>query len=375
MANIIATSTGLPPYYYPQDVMAAALRKYCLAMELDFDLDSIDRFFTNVKIDGRYCAFPLDSFFDPPNGMEETVGKAVKMSVDLVADTVTRLLDKVGLTPQDINQITSVSLIPAVPSLDARLMNQLPFSPNLVRMPLGGVGCMGSAIGVSRVADYLSGHPDEASILFSVELSSSLWQGPLQRDMYSMITRLPNDPSQYSDIIMTIVTAALFSDGAAAVLMVGDEHPLASQSEHPRVVDRRSVLLPNTVHLMGMEVVNTGTRNILRPEVSDHVKVGLRQAIDPLLSEHGLAIDDIARWIVHPGGPKIIQAVEAEFGLDEQLLQSSRDALAKYGNMSSPTVLFILDACLAGDPPPPGSYGLMVAMGPGFSQEAILLQW
>ncbi|MGK7908955.1 MAG: type III polyketide synthase [Synechococcus sp.] len=375
MAHIIATSTGLPPHYYPQDVMAAALRKYCLAMELDFDLDSIDRFFTNVKIDGRYCAFPLDSFFDPPNGMEETVGNAVKMSVDLVADTVTRLLDTVGLTPQDINQITSVSLIPAVPSLDARLMNQLPFSPNLVRMPLGGVGCMGSAIGVSRAADYLSGHPDEASILFSVELSSGLWQGPLQRDMYSMITQLPNDPSQYSDIIMTIVTAALFSDGAAAVLMVGDEHPLASQSEHPRVVDRRSVLLPNTVHLMGMEVVNTGTRNILRPEVSDHVKVGLRQAIDPLLAEHGLAIDDIARWLVHPGGPKIIQAVEAEFGLDEQLLQSSRDALAKYGNMSSPTVLFILDACLAGDPPPPGSYGLMVAMGPGFSQEAILLQW
>ena len=217
-------------------------------------------------------------------------------------------------------------------------------------------------------------HPTEASVLFAIEPSSALWQGSLQRVLAYMIGQLPQDPSQYSDIIMTIVTAALFGDGCAAVLLAGRDHPLA-QPGRPRIVASRSILLPNTVHLMGMDMVDTGTRNILRPEVADYVKIALRKTVDPLLSEHNLSIEQVARWIVHPGGPKIINAIEEEFGLDGQILQGSRDALAKIGNISSPTVLYILDQSLAGEQPPAGSYGLLLAMGPGFSQEAILLQW
>ncbi len=373
MAFIVATSTDFPPYYYPQEVLANALRKYFLAMDLDFDLDTIDRFFTNVAIDGRYFMLPLDSFYDPP-GMEVSVSKAIEATVNLIGQTVRKLLDKVALEAKDISQLTSVSLTPAVPAIDARLMNQIPFAPSLKRMPLGGVGCLGGAFGIARVADYLRGHPTEAAILVAAEPSSALWQGSLQRDLNSMIKRLPADPSQYSDIIMTIVTAALFGDGAGAVLMVGRDHPLA-ESGQPRVIDSRSFVLPNTINLMGMDVVDTGTRNILRPEVADHVRVGLRQVIDPLLAKHNLAVEKISRWLVHPGGPKIIKAVEDEFALDEQALQLSREALAKIGNISSPTVLYILDRTLAGEQPPPGSYGLAIAMGPGFSQEVILLQW
>ena len=373
MAFIVATSIGFPPHYYPQEVLANALRKYFLAMDLDFDLEIIDRFFTNVAIDGRYFMLPLDSFFDPP-GMEVSVSKAIEATVNLIGETISKLLDKVALEPKDISQLTSVSLAPAVPAIDTRLMNLLPFSSSLKRMPLGGVGCLGGAFGISRVADYLRGHPSEAAILVAAEPSSALWQGSLQRDLNSMIKQLPQDPSQYSDIIMTIVTAALFGDGAGAVLMVGDDHPLACPGQ-PQVIDSRSIMLPDTINLMGMDVVDTGTRNILRPEVADHVKVGLRQAIDPLLAKHDLAVDKISRWLVHPGGPKIINAVEDEFALNDQALQLSREALAKIGNISSPTVLYILERTLAGEQPPPGSYGLAIAMGPGFSQEVILLQW
>lgn len=189
-----------------------------------------------------------------------------------------------------------------------------------------------------------------------------------------MIKRLPDEPTLYSDIIMAIVTAALFGDGAGAVLMVGDQHPLA-QAGQPRVIDSHSFLLPNTVHLMGMDIVDTGTRNVLRPEVTDFVKVGLREAIEPLLSKHNLSVDKISRWLVHPGGPKIISAVEDEFALSEQDLQLSREALAKIGNISSPTILYILEQTLSAEPPEPGAYGLMMAMGPGFCQEVVLLQW
>jgi alkylresorcinol/alkylpyrone synthase len=373
MAFIVAASTGFPAHYYRQEVLAAALRKYFLAMNLNFDVDTIDRFFTNVMIEGRYFTFPLDSLFDSP-GIEVVVKKAIESSLDLVEESVNKLLKQTSLTPKDISQLTAVTLTPATPGLDARLMNRIPFSTDIKRMALTGIGCMGGAFGVARVADYLEGHPNEASILFATELSSALWQGSLQRDLCSLIKKLPEDPSKYSDIIMNLVTAALFGDGAAAVLMVGRDHPLA-QSAQPRVVDSRSVVLPNTIDLMGMDLVDTGTRNILRPQVADYVKTALRKTIDPLFADHNLSVDKIARWIVHPGGPKIIKAIEEEFGLDEQILHLSRDALAKIGNISSPTVLYILEKTLSEDPPPPGSYGLMLAMGPGFSQETILLQW
>lgn len=373
MAFIVSTATGFPSTYYPQEVLATALKKYFLAMDLEFDLDTIDRFFTNVKIKGRHFALPLDAFFDPP-GIGVVATQAIETSLDILENTVGTLLDQTNLTPADISQLTSVTLTPATPGLDARLLSRIPFSPTIKRMALTGVGCMGGAFGLARVADYLKGHPQESSILFALELSSGLWQGSLQRDFYTLIKRLPEDPSVYTDIIMGIVTAALFGDGSAAVLMVGDDHPLA-KSGGPRIVESRSIVLPNTVHLMGMDLIDTGTRNILRPQVAEYVKTTLQQTVVPLLRDRNLSIDSIDRWIVHPGGPKIIDAIEEEFGLPSQALQPSRDALAEVGNISSPTVLYILDRTLAGEQPPPGSYGLAIAMGPGFSQEVILLQW
>lgn len=373
MAFICDTAVGFPKYYYPQEVLANALRKYFLAMELDFDLELIERFFTNVAIDGRYFMLPLDSFYDPPM-MEANMNATIEATLNLMEETVQELLGKVNLNPLDVSQLAVTSLIPAVPGLDARLMNRIPFSPSIKRMSLAGVGCMGGAFGVSRVADYLKGHPTEATILVASEPSSSLWQGSLQRDFCAMVRRLPQEPSVYSDIIMNIVTAALFGDGAAAVLLVGAEHPLARAGQ-PRVIDSRSIVLPDTVGLMGMDIVDTGTRNILRPQVADYVKVGLRQALDPLLAAYDLSTDKIARWLVHPGGPKILMAIEEEFGLDDEALHLSREVLAEVGNISSPTVLYILKKTLAAEPPAPGAYGLMIAMGPGFSQEVILLQW
>ena len=373
MAYIVATSTGFPEHYYPQEVLATALKKYFLTMDLKFDLETIDRFFSNVKINGRYFTFPLDSFYDPP-GVAEVANAAITQCLNVIENTVTDLLYKVGIAPQDISQLTATTLIAATPGLDARLINRIPFSPEIKRMALTGVGCMGGAFGLARVADYLQGHPTESSVLFAMEPSSGLWQGSLQRDLSNTIGQLPEHPELYSNIIMTIVTAALFGDGSAAVLLVGDEHPLA-QSGQPRIVDSRSIILPNTVHLMGMDLVDTGTRNILRPEVAEYVKMALHKTVDPLLAAHNLTTDCITRWMVHPGGPKIIQGVELEFGLERELLQGSWGALAEIGNISSPTVLYILDKCLSQEQPPAGSYGLLLAMGPGFSQEAILLQW
>ncbi|MEC4814645.1 MAG: 3-oxoacyl-[acyl-carrier-protein] synthase III C-terminal domain-containing protein [Scytonema sp. PMC 1069.18] len=373
MAYIVASTTGFPEQYYSQEVLATALRKFCMAMDLDFDLNQIDRFFTNVMIQGRYFALPLDAFYDMP-GPGKTVSATIKTAVNLTAGNIQKLLEKTKLDPKEIAQMTSVTLTAAVPSIDARVMNHVPLSPHLKRFPLFGFGCLGGAAGVARVAEYLKGHPKDAAILFSVELASALWQGSIQMDLKQMIDALPQDPSVYSDIISTIVTAALFGDGSAAVLMVGDEHPLA-QPGLPRVLGSCASWQPNTIDLMGMDIVDTGFRNILRPHLADYIKSGMRMALDPLLESHNISVSKISRWIVHPGGPKVLDAVEEELGLDSQALQLSRETLKKVGNLSSATVLCMLNETLEGEQPPSGSYGLLMAMGPGFSQELILLQW
>jgi alkylresorcinol/alkylpyrone synthase len=373
MTYIVAISSSFPSQYYSQEVLATALKKFCLALDLDFDLDVIDRFFTNVSIKGRYFALPLDSFYDMP-GPTVTARASVEAAINLCEENVLKLLEKTKLSPQEISQITCVTLTAAVPSIDARLMNRIPFSPSLKRCPIFGLGCLGGAAGVARVADYLEGHPQEAAILLSVELASALWQGSLQLDLQSMINGLPEDPSVYNDIISTIVAAALFGDGSAGVLMVGRDHPLA-QPGLPRVIGTRASWLPNTVHLMGMEVMDTGFRSIIKPQVVDYVRVGLREAIDSLLEANNISFDQISHWIVHPGGPKVLDAVQEELGLDAQALKLSRETLVQVGNLLSVTVLHMLNEIMTKEQPPRETYALLIAMGPGLSQELILLQW
>jgi alkylresorcinol/alkylpyrone synthase len=374
MVTIAATTTHFPSEYYSQAVLATAMRKYFMAMNLDFDLEVIDRFFSNVKVKGRYFALPLDTFYDM-QGYATQTQTLIDTALTLFEGAVNKLLTQTQLDPQAISLLASVTQTIATPTLEARLMNRIRFSPYVKRLPLFGYGCMGGAAGVARVAEYLQGHPQEAAIMFVGELASGLWQGSLQLDLQAQVNELSDNLAVYSDIISNIIYAALFGDSATAVLMVGAEHPLACPGR-PRVIDTRSILLPNTGHLMGLDIVDTGFRHILSPQVTEYLKDGLRKLIDPLLADHNLSIEHIGRWIVHPGGPKVLETIAAELGLTHQQLHRSWDALAAVGNLSSANVIYILNELFATEEPPAaGTYGLMVGMGPGLSQEAVLLQW
>jgi alkylresorcinol/alkylpyrone synthase len=171
-----------------------------------------------------------------------------------------------------------------------------------------------------------------------------------------------------------MVSTGLFGDGAAAVLMVGAEHPLAKENQ-PRVTASRSVFFPETEYIMGWDMSDTGFKVLLSSDVAEIVKSGLSPALDAFLMEHGLCSDRIARWLVHPGGPKIIQAIETALGLKTGMLDRSREQLASLGNLSSAAVLVMLQKVLQEQPPLPGMFGLLMAMGPGFNAELILLEW
>src|SRR5262245_11150965 len=210
MPVIVSATTGFPKHYYPQDTLLTAAQQEWRKKRASI-LKPLEQIYTNVKVKGRYLAWPLERY-KKPTTFEERNNAYIETALELGEQTICALLDEVHMRPQEIDQLTIVSTTGiAVPALDARLMNRIPFSRGTKRLPLFGLGCLGGPAGIARTADYLQGHPDEAVILFAVELCSLT----IQRDDLSMAN---------------LVASGLFGDGAAAVLMVGDDHPRATHA-------------------------------------------------------------------------------------------------------------------------------------------------
>ncbi|HZM21698.1 MAG TPA: 3-oxoacyl-[acyl-carrier-protein] synthase III C-terminal domain-containing protein, partial [Anaerolineales bacterium] len=348
--------TGFPGHYYPQDTLLATAQQEWKKMRASI-VKPLEQFYTNVKVNGRYLAWPLESY-KASTTFEERNDAYIETALALGEQTICALLDDVQMEPQEIDQLITVSTTGiAVPALDARLMNRIPFSRGMKRLPLFGLGCVGGAAGIARTADYLQGHPDEAVILFAVELCSLT----IQRDDLSMAN---------------LVASGLFGDGAAAVLMVGDEHPRAQRAQAtPRVVDAQSHFFPETEHIMGWDMTNSGFKVLLSADIAGLAQSEVRPIMEAFLGKHELTIADIDHWLVHPGGPKVIEALEDGLGLPDKALTLSWETLEEVGNISSASVLIILDKFLKRTQPKPDQYGVLMAMGPAFSAELVLLQW
>jgi alkylresorcinol/alkylpyrone synthase len=245
----------------------------------------------------------------------------------------------------------------AVPTIDARLMSRIGFRPDIKRVPLFGLGCVAGAAGMARVYDYLHGYPEQVAVLLSVELCSLT----LQRDDMS---------------IPALIGVSLFGDGAAAVVATGADRIALSASGNraPRVLATRSRVIPETVDVMGWNISSSGFQLVMSRDVPKMADDYLRGEVDSFLADHGLSITDISTWICHPGGPKVLDSIENAIGLAPEALAHSRNSMRENGNISSASVLDVLRRTVA-DPPAQEAFGVMLAMGPGFSFELLLLQW
>ncbi len=352
-ACIAGTSTALAAHHYAQSDLASLASRFIPHGALREG--TIERFFARVGVQDRYLALPAERY-GTLSGLGARNDAWLEVATELGESVLRRLLDEAGLDASDIALLATTTVTGiAVPSLDARMMNRLPFRSSLKRMPFFGLGCLGGAAGVARVADYLRGAPTEAAILLSVELCSLTFQ--------------PHDGS-----MANIVSTGLFGDGASAVLLVGAEHPLAGRGLGPRVVDTRSAFFPNSERVMGWDVTDTGFRVVLSPDVPAIVTKYVPDAIDAFLAPHDLSRSDIDAWVVHPGGPKVIDAIVRSLGLPESALASTRESLRRIGNLSSSSVLFLLDERRR-TPPRSGGHGILMAMGPAFCAEMVLLSW
>lgn len=356
MPFIAATATGFPAHYYSQDVISGDLQM--LWSEYGINTGRVAKLHENTTVGGRYIAVPKEEYYEL-RGWEGPNEIYARVAVELGQEVLEKAFAEAGLDASDVGLFIFASTTGiAIPTIDARLMNRLPFSPDTKRLPLFGLGCVAGTAGTARLADYLAGHPTEAAVLLTEEFCS--------------LTIQKHDVS-----IANLIACGLFGDAAGAVLMVGDEHPLAQQVGHtmPEIVATRSVFFPDSEHFMGWDIKETGMQIVLSADVPEASRTQLSARIETFLDEHGIGVADIGRWVCHPGGPKVIEALEEGLGLNGTTLQRSRDVLREVGNVSSVSVLLILDAVLREDPPPPGTYGLMLAMGPGFVAELVLLRW
>jgi alkylresorcinol/alkylpyrone synthase len=220
------------------------------------------------------------------------------------------------------------------------------------RVPIFGLGCVAGAAGISRAADYVRAYPDQVAVVLSVELCSLT----LQREDVSMAN---------------LISAGLFGDGAAAVIIGGADCGLAG----PQILGTRSVFYPDTEEMMGWDISEKGFRIVLSREIPDLVRKNLAHDLDDFLAERGLTRSDIGNWVLHTGGPKILEATADALGLKNGELEVSWDCLRRTGNLSSASVLVVLEEVMKNRRPAPGTIGLLAAMGPGFCAEFVLLQW
>ncbi|NUP05784.1 MAG: type III polyketide synthase [Polyangiaceae bacterium] len=350
--GVAGVATGLPEHHYRQRDLAELAHRFIGARKT---IGSVERFFDRVGVTERYLALPAHEYA-ALSGLEQRNDAWIRASTSLGQRVIAKALAGVGLRAADIGLFVTTSVTGiAVPSIDARLMNLLPFAPSTKRMPLFGLGCLGGAAGLARTAEYLRAFPDQAALFLSVELCSLTFQ--------------PDDGS-----VANLISTGLFGDGAAAVVLVGPRHPLHREVGRPRVVASRSVFFPNTERVMGWDVVDSGFKIVLSADVPKIVSTHVPGAVDDFLAEHGLGRRDITSWIMHPGGPKVIDAMQESLGLSPADLQPTRDSLSKVGNLSSASVLFLLDEH-SRRAHERGSYAVLMAMGPAFCAEIVLLQW
>jgi alkylresorcinol/alkylpyrone synthase len=347
MARIVSTATAVPPH----KLDAETYKRYCDLVFPPAKARAVRKIVDNARIDARYLSASPDQLIAPRSLADKSEDYA-RVSLGLCEAVARRALDRAHLVPTDVDLIITTSCTGVmIPSVDAFLVEALEMRRDVVRLPITELGCAAGAAALARAREHCLAFPDHTVLVIAVELPSLTFQ----RGDQSMTN---------------LVACSIFGDGAAAVVVSNR----AARKPGPFIVDSRTHLYPHSDHLMGFQLKDGGFHIVLDREVPARLKGEVRPLVEALLQKHGLGLADVRFTAVHPGGRRILEDLDRDLGIGG-LTEPSWDVLRKYGNLSSATVLFVLDDLISRTPPPVGSYGILAAFGPGFSCELSLLRW
>jgi alkylresorcinol/alkylpyrone synthase len=350
MIGIASAAVALPEHRYEQDAIVGELQSFW-GTKLPSEA-ALRRLHARAGVSARHLALPLEAYARLTSWGEAN-DQWIALAQELGERALSSALTRAGLAPRDLGALffTSITGI-ASPSIDARLVNRMGLATTIKRIPIFGLGCVAGAAALARAADYVRAFPNEVAAVLAVEICSLT----IQRDDVSMAN---------------LISSGLFGDGAGAVLIAGSQVRAAG----PAVLATRSVFYPNSEHVMGWQISESGFKIVLSAELPRFVRTHLGADVDAFLAEGGLTRGDIGSWVLHTGGPKILEALAAALDLPDDALAASWDCLREMGNLSSASVIAVLDTVMRDRRPPTGTYGLLGAMGPGFCSEFVLLRW
>jgi alkylresorcinol/alkylpyrone synthase len=352
MPRIQAIGLGVPQYCVPQRaVQELVAQRFAPAFP---EIQRYLTIFRHAQIDTRYLVRPLE-WWHEPRSFAECNNVFIEEALNLSCQAIEACLQPLDLTPNDIDHLVVVTTTGlAAPSLDALLMQRLGMPRQMRRTPIWGLGCAGGLGGLNTAFDYLRAEPNQRVLLINVEFCS--------------LTYLADDFSKRN-----LIATSLFGDGVTAVLLEGDQ-VAPRQPGLGQIVGTLSHLYPDSAEIMGWNVVNAGFEVVFSSRIPTIVREEFRPLLEQFLAQHGLSQADLGRYLLHPGGAKVVQAYQESLQLADADLIVSRAVLREYGNMSSATIFFVMQQALATQPLAKDELGLLAVFGPGFSAELGLIR-
>ena len=347
--KITAVAKQLPQYYKETKDIIPFVKLWMQDQEPRFQRKVI-KIFEGAAVDKRYSIMHPEEVFTATS-FEEKNDIYKREVVKLAEQSLKKSLEKANLKPTDLDYIITVSCTGImIPSMDAYLINSLKMKQNIMRLPVTEMGCAAGVSGIIYAQNFLKSNPNKRAAVVAVEA--------------------PTATFQLNDYSMTnIVSAAIFGDGASSVILSSYD-----EDKGPKIIDEEMYHFYDATEMMGFKLVNTGLQMILDKEVPDKIAAHFPNIIHPFLEKNNLDIAAINHLIFHPGGKKIVQTVEDLFGSLGKNIDDTKEVLRKYGNMSSATVLYVLERFMDKNLAK-GEKGIMLSFGPGFSAQRVLLEW
>jgi alkylresorcinol/alkylpyrone synthase len=347
--KITSVATQLPPYTRSTEEIIPFLKVWLTGQDERYQRKVI-KLFENAGVERRYSIMDAEEVF-LHTSFEEKNDIYKRESIKMAEGALTKSLNKASLTPTDIDFIITVSCTGImIPSVDAYLINKLEMKQDIVRLPVTEMGCVAGVSGMIYANNFLKANPNKRAVVIAIESPTSTFQ----IEDFSMVN---------------IVSAAIFGDGCACTILSSYE-----EEEGPEIIDEAMYHFYDSEHMMGFELKNSGLQMVLDKEVPEKIATHFPKFVHPFLERNNLSIEDVDHLIFHPGGKKIVQTIEELFGSLGKNIDITKAVLKDYGNMSSATVLYVLERFI-NQGVKKGDIGLMLSFGPGFTAQRLLLKW